>query len=393
MLSCRKIAKKSTYRIESPIAYQVENMACDPQIPYNELPLLPPTADLETKAILKGCIAGRAALAEVNQVVKRLPNPLMMINTIPLLEARASSEIENIVTSADRMFRYADRGGEADPATIEALRYRTALFEGYKALQDRPLNMNVAVTVCRVIRNIDVDIRAVPGTKLVSGLGGQVVYTPPEGLDLLKRLLRNLDLYLHTENGVDPLIKMAVMHYQFEAIHPFTDGNGRTGRILNLLYLVEKRLLELPCLYLSHYIIDHKRQYYELLQKVTQQGDWESWILYMVKAVEETAIWTVERVSKILEIYESITEQVKKSAPEIYSRELIETIFTQPYCRIANVVNAGIVKRQTASKYLDKLVALRILGEVLEGKERLFLNLPLLSVLTGRGEGTYRPPI
>jgi len=365
------------------------DMIYDPKCPYNSLPLLPPKADLETKRILKACIASRAALAELKQVVNLLPNPAILINTIPLLEAQASSEIENVVTTTDRLFRYVEHESRADPATKEALRYRTALFQGYQELQHRPLNNNMAIRICQTLRGIDLDVRATPGTKLINELDGSVIYTPPEGKDLLRRLLQNLDGYLHAEDGVDPLIKMAVMHYQFEAIHPFTDGNGRTGRILNILYLLEVGLLNLPCLYLSGYIIKHKKSYYELLQRVSSQGDWENWILYMVEAIEKTAIWTVQQVGSIMNAFESMTEQVRKVAPEIYSRELIETLFTQPYCRIANVVDAGIAKRQTASKYLSRLVELGILKEFTDWKEKLFLNLPLLSVLTNNDAGRF----
>ncbi len=362
-------------------------MAYDPRLPYNNLPNLPPNLDIETKSILKACIAGRAALAEVKQVVKRLPNPSMLINTIPILEARASSEIENIVTTTDRLFRYVEHESRADPATKEALRYRTALNEGYQELRQRPFRMNCAVRICQTLRGVDLDIRATPGTKLINESDGVVIYTPPEGKDVLRGLLQNLDIYLHAEDGVDPLIKMAVMHYQFEAIHPFTDGNGRTGRIMNILYLLQTGLLDLPCLYLSGYIIERKKAYYELLQAVTSKGDWESWILYMVEAVEKTGAWTVQQVGSIMDAFERTTEQVRKEAPEIYSRELIEILFTQPYCRIADVVDAGIAKRQTASKYLSRLVELGILHERLEWKERLFLNRPLLSVLTASDAG------
>lgn len=360
----------------------------DPQVPYNSLPKLPPEVDIETKQLLRACIPGRSALAEVKQVIKRLPNPDILINTIPILEARASSEIENIVTTTDRLFRYAEQESRADPATKEALRYRTALFKGFQELRNRPLNGSTAVSICQAMRGIDLDVRATPGTKLVNELNGQVIYTPPEGKDLLRSLLQNLDKYLHAEDGVDPLIKMAVMHYQFEAIHPFTDGNGRTGRIMNILYLVEAGLLDLPCLYLSGYIIKHKKAYYELLQAVTREHTWEDWILYMVEAVERTARWTVQQVESIIDALERTTEQVRKEAPEVYSRELIEIIFTQPYCRIVNVVDAGIAKRQTASKYLGRLVELGILQEITEWKEKLFLNRRLLSVIVNGDSST-----
>ena len=357
-----------------------------PNRPYNDLPKLPPSTDIETRAILRSCIASRAALAEMKQAVKLLPNPLMLINTIPVFEAKASSEIENIVTTADRLFRYADHESRADPATKEALRYRTALFEGYQELQNRPFSMNLCVKVCQTLRGIDLDIRNTPGTLLINDLTGEHIYTPPEGKERLQELLRNIDDYLYQDDGVNPLIKMAIMHYQFESIHPFTDGNGRTGRIMNLLYLHHSGLLELPCLYLSGYIIKHKASYYKLLQEVTKSEQWEEWVLYMLTAVEKTALWTIERVQAILDVFQLTIKRVKVEAPEVYSRELIEVLFNQPYCRIVNVVDAGIAKRETAAKYLRRLVDLGILHEITEGKEKLFINQPLLRALMAEME-------
>ena len=254
----------------------------EPKKPFNELPTLPPRADLETRAILKACIAARAALAELNTACDLVPNPSVLINTIPVLEARASSEIENIVTTADRLFRFAGEGADAkaDPATREALRYRTALHRGYVSLRKKPLSTGTAVEVCGIIRGVDAGIRKVPGTALTNQITGQTVYTPPEGEATIRDLLANWEKYLHQDDGPDPLVRLAVAHYQFEAIHPFTDGNGRTGRVLNLLFLVERRLLGLPVLYLSRAVIRLKADYYRLLLDVTVRGAWEEWILY-----------------------------------------------------------------------------------------------------------------
>jgi Fic family protein len=242
----------------------------DPARAYNDLPPLPPRADLETRAVLKACIEASRAVAEPNQDV--------LINTIPLLEARASSEIENIVTTTDQIFRYAqpDREALADPATKEALRYRTALRRWVEVLKKRPLAMATAVEVCRTWLGVNLDIRRVPGTALVNEATGEVVYTPPEGEAVLQTLLVNWERFLHDSEDLDPLVRMAVAHYQFEAIHPFSDGNGRTGRILNLLLLIERELLELPVLYLSRAIIRQKADYYRLLLAVTARGAWET---------------------------------------------------------------------------------------------------------------------
>ena len=361
----------------------------DPARAYNDLPLLPPTAELESRAVLKSCIEARAAVAELKQAGRLLPNQDVLINTIPLLEARASSEIENIVTTTDQLFRYAqpDRERLADPATKEALRYRGALRKGVEHLRTRPLTTSTAVTVCRTLLGVDVDVRRVPGTKLQNQGTGEVVYTPPEGEAALRRLLANWEAYLHGTEAVDPLIRMAVAHYQFEAIHPFTDGNGRTGRILNLLFLIEQDLLELPVLYLSGAVIRRKADYYRLLRGVTASAGWEEWILYMLRAVDETARWTTARIHAIRQLLHDTIAYVRTAVPAAYSRELVELTFVQPYCRIRNVVEAGIAERQTAAAYLKTLAAAGVLEEMKAGREKLFINTRLMRLLTAEEPG------
>lgn len=365
----------------------------DPTKPYDALPPLPPKADIETRAILKACIEARAALAELKQAGDLLPNPTILINTIPLLEARASSEIENVVTTTDRLFRFAqgDQEGLADPATKEALRYRTALYRGFQSLKRRPLSTATAVEVCRTIKGVHLDIRRVPGTALAGDATGRVIYTPPQGEALLRKLLANWERFLHEANEFDPLIRMAVGHYQFEAIHPFTDGNGRTGRILNLLFLVDQGLLGLPVLYLSRAIIQSKADYYRLLLGVTTQGRWEDWIRYLLRAVDETARWTTAKIRAIRELMEETADFVREKAPAVYSRELVELIFVQPYCRIGNVVDAGIAKRQTASVYLKELGDIGVLKEVKAGREKLFINPRLMTLLTAERRTAPKP--
>ena len=216
--------------------------------PYNDLPGLPPRAEIETKAVLKACVEARAALAEVRISGRLIPNQAILINSIPTLEAQASSEIENIVTTSDRLFRFANEtSGNADPATKEALRYRTALREGFLTLERRPLSSGTAIEVCRTIKGVDMDVRTTPGTALLNDATGKIIYTPPEGAERIRDMLANWEWFIHADRSIDPLVRMAIMHYQFEAIHPFTDGNGRTGRILNLLFLVDQGLLEIPC--------------------------------------------------------------------------------------------------------------------------------------------------
>ena len=358
-------------------------MSWSPEKPYNNLPLLPPAIELETKAVLKRCIAARAALAGLKQAAELIPNQAMLINTLPLLEARDSSEIENIVTTTDKLFQFADSDDtHADHATKEALRYRGALYEGWKTLSKRPINTNMTETICSQIKGIEMTVRKVPGTTLTNDKTGQVIYTPPEGEKVLRDLLSNWESLLHEQPELDPLIRMAVMHYQFEAIHPFTDGNGRTGRILNILYLVQEELLTLPILYLSRYIIANKSQYYSDLLAVTSEQAWEPWLLYMLKAVESTAQWTTQKIISIRDLADHTAEYVREQLPKIYSRELIDTIFEQPYCRISNLVEAEIAKRQTASEYLKKLASIGVLVELRIGRERIYIHPRLIELIT-----------
>ncbi|MCY3879519.1 MAG: Fic family protein [Rhodobacteraceae bacterium] len=246
-------------------------MVFDPDRPFNGIPNLPPRQDTEPKAVLRSCIAARAALAELRVSGELIPNLAVLINSFPLLEAQASSEIENIVTTTDKLFRYAgDIAGRADPATRETLRYRSALRRGFEMPGVRPVSTAIVVQVCRTIKGVELDIRGTPGTAQVKDTTGEVVFTPPEGEEILRGKLSNWERY---------------MHYQFEAVHPFIDGNGRTGRVLNLLYLVDKGLLDIPVLYLSRHIIRNKPDYYRLLLEVTVRQNWEEWILFMLEAV------------------------------------------------------------------------------------------------------------
>ena len=352
--------------------------------PYNALPPLPPTLELETKPVMKALVGARAALAEFKQAGELIPNQSILINTLPVLEARASSEIENVVTTADRLFRFAqhDESDQADPATKEALRYQSALMQGLRELARKPVTTGMAVGICRTLRGMASDIRKVPGTALKNQATGDVVYTPPEGEDRLRRLLANWERFLHDETDLDPLLRMAVGHYQFEAIHPFTDGNGRTGRILNLLFLVEQGLLDQPVLYLSRAIIRRRTEYYGLLNAVTRENAWEPWTLYMLDAVHDTASWTTKKIKAIRELLRRATAHVREHAPSLYSRELVELVFEQPYSRIVNVVEAGIAKRQTASVYLKDLCDIGVLREVKAGREKLFIHPNLMKLLT-----------
>ena len=353
-------------------------------LPYNDLPLLPPAGvELESKEILKTCIRARAALAELKQVGKLIPNQTVLINTIPLLEAQGSSEIENIVTTTDELFKYAVRGSErdTDPSTKEAYRYRTALQHGYREIKTRPLTAKLSLELCGILRNKKVGLREGTGVRISNSVTREVVYTPPEGELVVRQKLANWERFMNHNPELDPLVRLAVGHYQFEAIHPFDDGNGRTGRILNILLLLKEQLLDLPVLYLSRYIVDLKMIYYQRLRAVTEKGKWTDWILFMIRAVEDTARWTCEKILAIHELMNDTKHYLRHRLPKIYSHELNDVLFQQPYCRIGNLVDSGIAKRQTASVYLKSLVEAGILEERSVGRDKLFIHPKFLKLI------------
>ncbi len=234
--------------------------------------------------------------------------------------------------------------------------------------------------ICTTLRGVQTDVRKTPGTVL-RDRNNDVVYTPPEGEEAIRNLLANWERFIHGDDDLDPLIKMAIAHYQFECIHPFHDGNGRTGRILNILYLIQAELLSLPILYLSRFILERRDDYYTLLRNVTAEGDWQTWIRFMLEAVENTARWTTEKIAVIRALIAETTEYVREKLPKIYSYELVQALFAQPYCRIDNLVERGVAKRQTASAYLKQLVEIGVLEEMSAGREKLYLNTRLLREL------------
>ena len=358
-------------------------MSFNPQQPYDDLPSLPPRADVETKAVLKQCVAASRALAELKGAGGLIPDQAILINAIPLQEAKLSSEIENIVTTQDDLFRAAvEESVDADPSTKEVLRYRTALRNGYEALASQPFSIELVRETCRILRGQTVDFRSPSDHVRISDTRTRsVIYTPPSGGPALVEKLRNLESYLLAADGPDPLIRMAVAHYQFEAIHPITDGNGRTGRILNILYLVHMGLLQIPVLYISRFIIQNKPDYYRLLREVTECDDWEPWLLYMLRGVEETALWTTGRIQAIRELFDLTMDRCRTESPKIYSKELIELIFRQPYCKISFIVDAGIAKRKTASEYLQELERIGVMVGEKHGRETIYKHPALLEVL------------
>jgi Fic family protein len=363
-------------------------MTWHPSEPYNDLPLLPPGTDVETRTVLKATVLARAAIAALDQAVQRIPNPAVLLNTIPILEAQASSEIENIVTTADELFRFAvDESAASDPATKEALRYRSALLQGYGAVQSRPLTVNTAIAICSMIEGRDMNVRRLPGTYIGNPSTGVAIYTPPAGKGIIRDKLSNWEAFIHSDNDLDPLVTMAVAHYQFEAIHPFEDGNGRTGRILNVLMLVEMGLLSAPILYLSRYIIENKNDYYRLLLDVTSRSAWEEWILYILEGLRQTALSTINKIDAIGDLQKETMGRIREVMAGGVNADLLLVLFEQPYCRIATVIARCHVSRPTATSWLNTLVDADILRDIKVGRERLFINSSYLALLT-RGEGT-----
>ena len=369
-------------------------MPYDRTKPFNDLPLLPPAAISDDIDVLKKLVTASRALAGVNRNVQRLPNPYMLVNTIALQEAKASSAIENIFTTEDELYKAVSdtiQEKHANPATKEVLRYREALWEGYRRIGEKGgIDLESTISIFQQIKNTSGSIRP-PQTLTVIQRGqsefrsGEIIYTPPRGVGVIERLMDNLLDYLNNDqlSDTDPLLKMCIAHYQFEAIHPFPDGNGRTGRILNLLYLVNKGLLDQPVLYLSKYIIVHKDDYYYHLGGVTQRRSWKPWILYMLDAVEKTSLLTNQLIDNILAQMES-TLEYGKSMIKWYNKEVNELLFSQPYIKpklIGNILQ--ISSRTTLTKYVNELVQVGILAAQKDGREVFYINEDLIRILEG----------
>lgn len=360
-------------------------MRFNPYKPYNELPLLPPDRNLEGPTILKKAIGAARALAELKGLGRTIPDQKILINAITLQEAKDSSAIENVITTNDALFKaFAAKSQRIDHATKEVLHYREALWQGFVALQQHDLlTTNVFIKLVQTIKGNEAGIRNTPGTKIADPATGEVIHSPPEGEQLIRDKLRNLEAYIHANNHLEPLIKLAVIHYQFEAIHPFVDGNGRAGRIINILYLVQQQLLDVPILYLSKYIIENRADYYLGLRGVTEAQDWEAWVLFMLDAVEQTADFTRKRILAIRNLLDATLEKAKAELPQrVYSKELIELLFHQPYCKVQFVVKAGIVQRKAAAEYLQELEKIGVLKSQTMGRERLYLNTKLFDLLS-----------
>ena len=360
----------------------------NPEIPYNDLPLLPPQAEIENTIILKKTIAASRALSELKGAITNLPNPILFIDTINLQEAQASSAIENIITTQDELFKASIAEKKNDnPATKEVMHYKDALWFGVEQIENRPiLATNLFIAIMQIIKENQSSIRNAPGTQLKNPATNAAVYTPPEGENVIREKLKNLEDFIHAEDDIDPLVKMAIIHYQFEAIHPFFDGNGRTGRIILLLYLKMTGLLDLPALYLSNYIIHHKDKYYTTLRKVTEEGNWEDWIMYMLDMVEQTALKGRSQIAEIEKLMNKMGTEIQQKLPKIYSKDLMEELFRLPYTKRNQLENAGLGNLKTVGNYLKELENNGFLKSEQVGKEKLYLNFKLLEVLRVKQE-------
>ncbi len=351
-------------------------------IPFNNLPLLPPKAELETKQVLLKTISASRALAQLNGALINLPNPRLFLDTIHLQEAKASSEIENIITTNDDLYKSVVADKKFDnPATKEVLSYKEALWTGLERLESRPfITTNLCIEIVQCIKQNSAGIRVTPGTTLENNQG-EIIYTPPSGENIIREKLTDLEKFINHDDTLDPLIKMALMHYQFEAIHPFADGNGRTGRILLLLYLKMEKLLDIPAIFLSEYIIKNKTEYYKKLRNVTEREDWENYILFMLDMIEMTAKKGLVNLEKVMTLMGEMAEEIKIELPKVYSKDLIEIIFRLPYTKRQFLIDAGLGTPKTVGNYLILLEERGYLKSVRLGKEKLYLNQKLMELL------------
>lgn len=362
-----------------------------------EIPLLPLPYDLETKAVLRQANKANRKLAELKGVAQTIPNERILISSLTLQEAKDSSAVENIVTTQDDLYR---AGLDASftligAATKEVLFYREAINEGFKLVRNKNiLTLNDIKRIQEVLEQNSAGFRTTPGTQLKRSSDGAVIYTPPQDGQRIVELMSNLEQFINDDElcSIDPLVKMAIIHHQFESIHPFYDGNGRTGRIVNILYLVTSGLLDLPILYLSRYITHNKAEYYERIQAIRNAtGDnsaqWEAWILYMLRGVEQTAEETIALVKNIGKLMTEYKNIIRPAFGGKYSHELLNGLFYHPYTKIGHLERNMQVSRQTAAKYLDKLASLGLLQKERMGKENYYINTRLMELfLTFSGQ-------
>lgn len=349
---------------------------------------LPSIEKWETRAVLKRTAEAHRYLAELKGVAASIPNEAILINTLSLQEAKDSSEIESIITTHDELYK-ADLFEEAvaSPATKEVQDYAFALRQGFQVVrQSKLIRLSDILNVQQNIEHNNAGLRCLPGTELKNERTGDVVYTPPQHADEIAKLMDNLVQYINDDSlcDADPLVKMAIIHHQFESIHPFYDGNGRTGRIINILYLVAKDLLNLPVLYLSRFITQNKAGYYTHLQETRQSGDWEPWLLYMLDGIVETAQSTIVLITEIKALMRDTKHRMREQLPKIYRQELLNNLFNHPYTKIEFVVVDLGVTRITATKYLEQLVEHGFLQKQKIGRANYYINQPLCGLLTAQ---------
>jgi Fic family protein len=350
--------------------------------PTYTIPGLPPKAELETYDVLKLTARAHRNLAELKGRSSSIPNPNILIDTLSLQEAKASSEIENIITTQDELFQASlFPENPSSPAAKEVARYRDALRIGYERLVEQQglLTNNTIVLMFRILKRTDGGFRDTPGTALKNQASGELVYIPPQDGNVVKECMSRLEAFMNDDDvcDLDPLIKMAIIHHQFESIHPFPDGNGRIGRIINVLYLTRQKLLDIPILYLSRYITANKPEYYRYLQSVRDDGNWEPWLLYMLRAVADTATETLRLVEAIRNLMADYKKRIRTDHGKIYSQELLNALFRHPYTRIDHMVRELGVTRQTAARYLDELSQAGMLTKHKIGKNNFYINDPL----------------
>ncbi len=354
-------------------------------VPFNDLKSLPPLIELENVRILKKAIEANKYLAELKGYCQTLPNPDLLLNTVILQESKDSSAIENIVTTQDDLYRAILSPFDSIPPNAkEVIRYREAMYTGIDELKKRGVfTGKVAIKIMQKIKNSSEEYRNISGTKLLNPNTRKIIYTPPDPAEIETKIAE-WEKFINDGQDTDPLIIMALMHYQFEAIHPFHDGNGRTGRILNVLYLVHKGLLIHPLLYHSAYIIQHKEEYYKRLREVTEKEHWIEWIEFMLDAIKETSLTTLNTIKAIIELKESNLDLIKKISQKLPAYELNELLFSFPYVKIKTLIDKNIAKRQAASSYLQELAKKEILKTFKFGKEIYYINYKLMDILTGR---------
>lgn len=363
-----------------------------------EVKLLPPGKDLETKAVLKRLASANRFLGELKGKITTIPNENILINTLVLQEAKDSSAIENIITTHDELYKsLLFENLFSNAAAKEVNRYADALKDGFHLVRHQKLiTQRTILSIQKILEQNDAGYRRLPGTALINESTGKTVYTPPQDFDMISKLMDNLVDFINDEkmSELDPLIKMALLHFQFETIHPFYDGNGRTGRILNILYLIQQNLLDIPILYLSRFIIQRKGDYYRLLQDVRDKGNWEEWVLYMLEGVEQTAKQTIEIIGSIRDLMQDYKLRIRKELLKIYSQDLLNNLFKHPYTKIEFIMQELNVSRLTATRYLNLLVDAGFLKKKKIGVSNFYINEPLyLLFKDGKSKSQQAEPI